>query len=445
MFRRILLWFAGMLGISFVGFMATSYLSMPRSPGREPMMRRLSVFQLNETIRAYETGGKAGAADYVKRLDSAFPAASHFFVDAKGHDVVTGDDRSEILERARQDQSRSQPSFMQFVRWWMGIRLNPPRSPFRRVSADGRYSLIIESEPTTPEPMANIAVYGWIVAVILMLSYALAWTLAQPIRRLRETVVRFGTGNLETRTGSKRRDEVGDLERAFDQMADRIQTLLAAERRLLQDISHELRSPLARLKFALELARSSAEPKTALPRVQKEVERLTVLVNELLQVTRAEGDPASRNVSVIDLREFFSALVEDCRIEAQARGCTIDLVIRDSVKWQGDPELLHRAVENVLRNAIHHAPANSEIEVDLQASDRDVTIRVRDHGPGVPEQQLTEIFRPFYRVEEDRSRQNGGGVGLGLSIAERAVRVHRGQIRAENADPGLAVELTLPR
>src|SRR3954447_671315 len=199
MFRRILLWFAGMLGISFVGFMATSYLSMPRSPGREPMMRRLSVFQLNETIRAYETGGKAGAADYVKRLDSAFPAASHFFVDAKGHDLVTGDDRSEILERARQDQSRSQPSFMQFVRWWMGIRLNPPRSPFRRVSADGRYSLIIESEPTTPEPMANIAVYGWIVAVILMLSYALAWTLVQPIRRLRETVVRFGAGSLETR------------------------------------------------------------------------------------------------------------------------------------------------------------------------------------------------------------------------------------------------------
>ncbi|MBC7925659.1 MAG: ATP-binding protein, partial [Bryobacteraceae bacterium] len=113
--------------------------------------------------------------------------------------------------------------------------------------------------------------------------------------------------------------------------------------------------------------------------------------------------------------------------------------------WQGDPELLHRAVENVLRNAIHHAPEGTEIEVDLQVNPQAVTIRVRDHGPGVPEGQLSEIFRPFYRVEEDRNRQNGGGVGLGLSIAERAVRVHHGEIRAENAEPGLAVELRLPR
>jgi two-component system sensor histidine kinase CpxA len=179
--------------------------------------------------------------------------------------------------------------------------------------------------------------------------------------------------------------------------------------------------------------------------VEKEVERLSVLVNELLQVTRAEGDPHSRNVSPIDLREFLSVLVEDCRIEAAARDCTIDLAIRDSVIWQGDPELLHRAVENVLRNAIHHAPEGSEIEVDLLANGQNVTIRVRDRGPGVPEGQLTEIFRPFYRVEEDRSRQNGGGVGLGLSIAERAVRVHHGEIRATNAQPGLSVELKLPR
>lgn len=439
MFRRILAWFVGMLVISLVGFVLTSYWNAPRFPGREPMFRRLPSFELAESVRAYERGGKPELAEYLRRLESYFPA-SHRLLDASGHDVVTGEDRSDSLARAAESRSRGDGEIL-------GFRWRPPRSaPFRRVSADGRYTLLIETEPMqAADPWQNIAVYGWIVAVIVLLCYALTWTLARPIRALRETVVRFGAGSLETRINSRRRDEIGDLERAFDQMAGRIQTLLEAERRLLQDISHELRSPLARLKFALELARSSADPKTALPRVQKEVERLSVLVNELLQVTRAEGDPESRNVAHIDLREFLSAMVDDCRIEAEARGCTIDLAVRDQVSWQGDPELLHRAVENVLRNAIHHAPSGTEIEVDLQATADSVIIRIRDHGPGVPSEQLTEIFRPFYRVEEDRSRNNGGGVGLGLSIAERAVRVHHGEIRAENASPGLAVELKLPR
>ncbi len=438
MFRRILVWFVGMLFISLVGFVVTSYLSAPRFPGREPVFRRIPNFQLSESVRAYEHGGKAELAEYLKKLDTHFPA-THRLLDARGVARLSGEDRRDTLARAEENQRARGGE-------WFGLRLRPPRfAPFRRVSADGRYTLLIESEVQQNDPWQNIAVYGWIVGVIVLLCYALAWTLARPIRALRENVVRFGAGDLETRINSRRRDEIGDLERAFDQMAVRIQTLLSAERRLLQDISHELRSPLARLKFALELAKSSADPRTSLPRVQKEVERLSVLVNELLQVTRAEGDPDSRNVAHIDLREFLSALVDDCRIEAEARGCTLELSVHDNVSWQGDPELLHRAVENVVRNAIHHAPSGTEVRVELLTSNDSVTIRVRDYGPGVPEAQLTEIFRPFYRVEEDRSRSNGGGVGLGLSIAERAVRVHHGEIRAENAGPGLAVELRLPR
>lgn len=430
MFRRILLWFGGMLLFSLVGFLLTSFLT-PRSPSREPMMRRMSTFQFQESIRAWEEGGAPALGEYIRRLDTTFQA-NHYLLDSAGRDLADGTDRSEALRRAAEPS----PGF----RW-----ARPRHALLKRISPGGKYTFLVQLEFPPADPWANIAVYGWIVLIIVLLCYALAWTLAKPIRRLRETVIRFGSGDLQTRTGSKRRDELGDLERAFDQMANRIQTLMAAERRLLQDISHELRSPLARLRFALELARSSAEPKSALTRVEKEVQRLTVLVNELLQVTRAEGDPDSRNVAAIDLRDFLSSLVEDCRIEAEARGCTIDLAIRNSIIWHGDPELLHRAVENVLRNAIHHAPENSEIEVDLLANGQSVTIRVRDHGPGVPDSELTEIFRPFYRVEEDRSRQNGGGVGLGLSIAERAVRVHHGEITAANADPGLSVELKLPR
>ena len=198
------------------------------------------------------------------------------------------------------------------------------------------------------------------------MCYVLAWSLAKPVRALSETVVRFGQGDLGSRTNSTRRDELGDLARAFDRMADRIQTLLTAERRLLQDVSHELRSPLARLRFAAELAKSSPDPQAAFARVNKEIDRLATLVGELLQVTRAEGDPEARNVSAIDLGEFLKSIVEDCTIEAEAKGCRIDLLATDHIVWNGDRELLHRAVENVLRNAIHHAPSGTTIEVDLR-------------------------------------------------------------------------------
>ncbi len=228
-------------------------------------------------------------------------------------------------------------------------------------------------------------------------------------------------------------------------MAERIQTLLTAERRLLQDVSHELRSPLARLRVSLELARSSKQPLASLDRLERELDRLTILVNSLIEVTRAEGDPAARAFVPVDLPGLLQSIVESCRIEAGQRECEIDLFVREPVTCQGDEELLYRAVENVLRNAIRHAPENSTVDVDLTAEPTTAVLHIRDYGPGVPEEELHRLFAPFYRVEPDRSRENGGGVGLGLSIADRAVRVHHGEIRARNAYPGLLVELRLPR
>jgi two-component system sensor histidine kinase CpxA len=263
------------------------------------------------------------------------------------------------------------------------------------------------------------------------------------VRKLEKAVERFGRGDLSARVSSSRRDELGQLARTFDRMASRIETLMAAERRLLLDISHELRSPLARLGVAVELARSGDDPESALTRIQKESDRLNALVGQLLQVTRAEGDPSSLRHDPVRLDELVEQLVDDSTIEAAAHGCEVRYEKREPVTVAGDPELLRRAVENVIRNAIRHAPRATAVEVRLARENGRAVVDVRDHGPGVPEEALPRIFDAFYRVEPGRDRSSGGA-GLGLSIARRAIELHHGSIRAKNAQPGLEVEMDLP-
>ena len=228
-------------------------------------------------------------------------------------------------------------------------------------------------------------------------------------------------------------------------MANRIETLLKAERRLLQDVSHELRSPLARLEFAVELARTSPDQNRSLDRIKKEIDRLSTLVSELLQVTRAESDPESRNLVALDLQDLIEAVIEDSKVEADARRVTLQTTNAPvSLEVLGDRELLRRAIENVLRNAIRYAPEESQVEIRLLRLGTEAVISIRDFGPGVPPESLPHLFEPFFRAEADRNRNSGGGVGLGLSIAERAVVLHNGSILAQNSLPGLQVEIKLP-
>jgi two-component system sensor histidine kinase CpxA len=229
----------------------------------------------------------------------------------------------------------------------------------------------------------------------------------------------------------------------FDRMAGRIETLLAAERRLLLDISHELRSPLARLGVAVELARSGENLDAALNRIQKESDRLNALLNLLLQVTRAEGDPRSLRRDHVRLDELVQQLVDDSAIEASARGCQLEYRHGEPVTVEGDAELLRRAMENVIRNAIRYSPPATAVEITLGRRNGTAVVDVRDHGPGVPEESLPRLFDPFYRVETSRDTSSGG-IGLGLSIARRAIELHKGGIRARNAQPGLEVEMELP-
>jgi signal transduction histidine kinase len=163
----------------------------------------------------------------------------------------------------------------------------------------------------------------------------------------------------------------------------------------------------------------------------------------MLEVTRLENDPTQRKVEHVQLDRLVGGLVDDCSIEAQARGCALSYSPPQRISVDGDGELLRRAIENVLRNAIRYAPPKTSIEIGLENGGGRACVRIRDYGPGVPETALARLFDPFYRVEPDRNRGTGG-VGLGLSIARRAVELHRGTLKASNATPGLLVEIELP-
>jgi two-component system sensor histidine kinase CpxA len=256
-------------------------------------------------------------------------------------------------------------------------------------------------------------------------------------------VDRFGRGDLTARIVFNRHDEIGNLARSFNAMAERIEVLLTAERRLLQDVSHELRSPLSRLSFAVELVRDAADPDSAMGKVRREIDRLSHLIGTLLEVNNYEWDPAARKTESVPVGSLTAEIAADCSLEAEARNVQISTGIRSTNAIEGDPELLRRAIENVLRNAIRFSPSGSDVTVEVDDVDRGIIVTVSDHGPGVPEHLLSRIFDPFFRA--DLSRETSlGGIGLGLSIARRAVLLHQGEITATNTLPGLRIAITVP-
>ena len=429
LFAKILLWFWCTLAITLVGSAFISALNVNRNAyDNESPAARLVMFQLEEARSAYETGGRPELQAFLDTLERVYHARG-ILTDENGRDLLTNRDRSDLVRQAL--RRRANPF----------LRIN--QDTVARTAGDGRYWFFFLV------PRASIGL--WFItpehlffgAVTILLCYWLALYLTSPVRSLHKALERFGRGDLSARAETNRNDELGRLARAFNRMAGRIETLLAAERRLLLDISHELRSPLARLGVAVELARSGDNLDAALNRIQKESDRLNSLVGELLQVTRAEGDPSQMRRDPIRLDELVQQLVDDARIEAEAHGSRLRYETREPVEVDGDPELLRRSIENVIRNAIRYSPSDSEIEIASKRNLANAVVQVRDHGPGVPEEALPRLFDAFYRVETDRNR-NTGGIGLGLSIARRAIELHKGSIRARNAHPGLEVTIELP-
>jgi signal transduction histidine kinase len=391
-----------------------------------PVFEAMDELEVESAIDGWNTGGAAGVASYMQRLNSLF-GASHYLVDADGRDVVSGENRAALLPVSPFTKSRG------YINGQLVVTHR---------SADGRYWFVAVDAHQT-DRWTFFPYYLLVIGTTGLLCWLAAVGIVSPIRRITASMDRFGEGDLSTRLNMQRRDEIGGLARSFDEMAERLQGLVMSERRLLQDISHELRSPLARLKFSVKLSRTAADANVALDRVDRDVNRITSLVSEIVEVTRMEGEPSTRKSEKVDLGELVEETVGECGVEAEFRGCSIRVEGKIAREVSGDAELLRRAVENVLRNAIRYSPDKAMIDVTLAEADQGALIAVRDRGPGVPGELLIDIFEPFFRVEEAREADTGG-IGLGLSIAKRAVQLHGGTITAENANPGLRVRISIP-
>jgi two-component system sensor histidine kinase CpxA len=409
---------------SFVAFVLVFLVQS--APKIDTLFHRLQAAQLEDAVAALDRGGRPEASAYLDRL-SREVGFTYYLTDAHGTDVLTGENRSALLGRARFGRPHQ-----------VGDRI-----VLTEASADGRFHLMALAPP--PFKLGDfLPYYLLILAAVALLWWLLAIGITSPIRQLTAAVDRFGRGDLEARAPlTPRRDEVGNLARAFNEMAGRIQTLLTAERRLLQDISHELRSPLSRLSLGVELLRTTSNREQAIGRLQGEVERLTQLVGSLIEVTRGEGDPSSRKSEPMEVTVIVREAVERGGLEADRRRCRIVLDGDATRVTRGDPELIRRAVENVLRNAIRYAPLSTTIDVRISEGPADTVIIVRDVGPGVPDTLLPRLTDPFFRADVARDA-NTGGVGLGLAIARRALLLHHGTLVAENAQPGLRVTMTIP-
>jgi signal transduction histidine kinase len=425
LFVKILVWSLTALVLSLVGSYLISEFVASRAMRRGQFMGRMEDLQLAEAREAYESGGSEALGRYLRRLSQYLPGA-HYLTDAHGRDLSNGEDRSALLRQA--GDRRSRPP------WGQPVLVT--------ASPEGRYRFVVVRPPPL-NPGIFLPFHLLILVIVALFCWVLSAYIATPLRNLARTVERFGRGEWAVRARSKRRDEIGDLARTFDRMADKISSLREAERRLLRDISHELRSPLARMGFAVELTERDEDRPLAIRQLRKELGRLSGLVDSLLQTTRLEDGALPLNLQNFSLDALLRDLAATCAIEAAARPCRIRLDAPAGMSVRGDRELLHRAFENVLRNAIRHAPPDSAVEVGVAAAPGKILVTVRDHGPGVPEDLLEEIFQPFFRVDAARSGTDGG-TGLGLAIVRQAVELHRGRVTAQNAEPGLLVEMELP-
>jgi two-component system sensor histidine kinase CpxA len=328
----------------------------------------------------------------------------------------------------------------------------------RRVSSrtGTSYVFVWESPIRSRLPLPGSRLQFWlrVGALILtagVLCWWFTWQITRPLRILRGAARRVSQGDLSVRISDapalRRGDELSELAREFDHMAARVEQLLTSQQQLLADISHELRSPLARLSLALDLARRrTGEGVPEHDRIALEIQRLNESIEQLLTLARLQGPPTQARPDQVDLRELVREVVQDARFEAEARGRRVEVTADCAASVRGSRPLLRSAVENVVRNAVRHAPERSAVEVAMtrQPDPPRLSIVVRDRGPGVPTHALGRLFDPFYRVEEARDRDSGG-VGLGLAIVRQAMLAHGGEASASNhPGGGLAVRLDLP-
>ncbi len=452
LFLKIFLWFwlANAILVAVLVAANVWVLSPGGPPGRQAVLQIVSKSMSlagRLAVESFDRGGRAALDEFLSKTktDTGIPM-NLLGADGRplGSAPVTSGAHPSIEEAIRTGNAGvERTESAAFV-----------TQPFQ--ATDGRSFLMLGELPT-PFGGGNV----WRALVLLLLAavltaggvcYALARHLTAPVRRLQTATWRLADGQLDVRVrkaGGGRHDELGDLERDFDYMAERIATLLKTQRRLLWDISHELRSPLARVSVAVGLARRNegSERESAIDQIERDTGRLNDLITRLLALARLESGIDNGPPQTVDMGQLVRDIAADAQFEATSRGCRVCVVECESCNATASPDVLRSAVENVVRNAVVYTAPNTDVVLRFSRTNSSSgpvgVLEVRDHGPGVPDHELSDIFRPFHRSTDGRRRNVS--TGLGLSIAERAIRSHGGSIRAANAPGGsLLVEIRLP-
>ena len=445
LFIKIFLWFVAAIAVSnFVIYFVT------RTFQTEPLMSRFQRNTRNQMViyggtatQIARAEGEEGLSQYLNRLQGQDSGRKVNVVERDGRVWFAGQgeihNAGEIIARTLESGNEE----IDFSAEERSLGASPIEFPDGR-----RLVLLFQWERGSPpslfwgSPLAYLRLGGVFLSG-LILCYLLALYLTSPIRKLREATNQLAEGDLSTRVAPKvgrRRDEIADLAKDFDAMAERIETLLLSQQRLTRDISHELRSPLARMNVALEIAKKKSAPEMApqLQRIENESQRLNDIISRLLTLSSSQDFERYD----INLKNLVEQVASDADFEAAAKNRSVRVIRADDCRVKGSETLIRSAVENVLRNAVRYTKEGTAVEVSLSNGDDKARILVRDHGEGVPNTELENLFKPFYRVGEARDR-GSGGTGLGLAIAEQAVRLHKGTISAKNEDDGLAVEIVL--
>ena len=440
-------WFSLILfaGVSLLA--ASLFLERTRAQDvtEDPRARHLSYIEEAQFIA--KSDGIDGLKSWLGKLDRS-EAIPFLLLDEQGNDLLERPVSPHLAERL--NHKRRSPR-----------HVKEGQPPWRRdlvhLPDGGNYRLVPDFQAVTLNRVLNrprVIAAPIIVAAIIsgLVCLLLARYLTTPIQRLSRATHQFASGDLGLRVASTmggRRDEIADLARDFDSMAERLQALIGAQQQLLSDVSHELRSPLARLQVALGLARQREQNQanTELDRIEREAERLNELIGQLLSLTRLESGTALTHAGPVDLTALLAEIAESTDFEARAENRQVRIIHSIPATIKANETLLRSALENVLRNAARYTDEHTSVDVSLQADNEHtgwLLIQVRDHGLGVPEAMLTKLFEPFVRVGNARDRKSGG-YGLGLAIAERAIRLHGGEISASNEpDGGLVVRIRLP-
>jgi len=445
-FLKIFLWFWLTMVLIALAFAVVLNLESEANPSRQSLTGGAVAMYAASAAQVFESGGARAADDFLHHLNDSSRIRAVLIGDRSEH--LAGDLANPDPELLAQATSTGQTQ--------IEMRGGIASAVAVVQGASGkRYLLAAELPRRAPgifRGSVQQQLLRWSLAVLIsgLVCYTLTRYLTRPILRLRSAASDIAAGDFAARAApalANRRDEMGELVRDFNQMAERIQRLMDAQQQLLRDISHELRSPLARLNVALGLARKWAgeQATSALDRIEQESERLNEMIGRLLTLARVKSlvDPPQH--STVSLRALLDQIAQDATFEASAKQCQVQVNGAEDCDVSGSHELLYSAIENVVRNAVRYTPPKTDVQIELRCNRSSSRVIVRDQGPGVPEAELSKIFLPFYRLSDSREHRSGSS-GIGLAITHEVARLHGGSATASNGQPhGLIVEIELPR